>query len=370
MPRLQAVNGVQTAEVLGGKTFALRAWLKPDQLAAYGLTAEDVFAALANNNFISGIGTTKGQMTQTVLTAQTTLYSVEQFNQLVVKQINGAIVRLKDVATVALGSQNPDVQVGFDGQTGVFVGIQVAPTANLLDVVSGIRTVFPDIQAQLPHGLEGYIVYDTSVFVTKSIEEVVKSLVEALVIVIFVVFAFLGSPRSVAIPIVAIPLVARRHLRDDADFRLFHQSSDLLALVLAIGLVVDDAIIVVENVNRHIEEGAAADAGGARRRARTGRADPGHDRRAGSGLCADRLPGRPDRRPVHRIRLHTGRRRHGVDDHRADADADDVLAHPQAASDRPQRLGGAHIGFHRPALLARSIGPTSTCCMAASTRYR
>ena len=169
VPRLQAVNGVQTAEVLGGKTFSLRAWLKPDRLAAYGLTAGDVWTALASNNYISGIGTTRGQMTQTVLTAQTTLSSAEQFNQLVVKQINGVIVRLKDVATVSLGSQNPDVQVAFDGQTGVFVGIQVAPTANLLDVVSGIRTVFPDIQAQLPHGLEGYIVYDTSIFVTRSI---------------------------------------------------------------------------------------------------------------------------------------------------------------------------------------------------------
>lgn len=256
VPRLQAVNGVQTAEVLGGKTFSLRAWLKPDRLAAYGLTAADVWTALASNNYISGIGTTRGQMTQTVLTAQTTLNSAEQFNQLVVKQVNGAIVRLKDVAAVALGSQNPDVQVAFDGQTGVFVGIQVAPTANLLDVISGIRTVFPDIQAQLPHGLEGYIVYDTSVFVTRSIEEVVKSLVEALVIVIFVVFAFLGSPRSVAIPIVAIPLSLVGTFAMMLIFGFSINLLTLLALVLAIGLVVDDAIIVVENVNRHIEEGA------------------------------------------------------------------------------------------------------------------
>lgn len=255
-PKLQAVKGVQTAEILGGKTFALRAWLKPDKLASYGLTAGDVWTALATNNVISGIGTTEGQMTQTVLTAQTDLHSPQQFADMVVKQIGTAVIRLKDVATVALGSQNPDVQVAFDGQTGVFIGIQVAPTANLLDVVSGVRAVFPEIQAQLPHGLEAYIVYDTSTFVIRSIQEVVKSLIEALVIVIFVVFAFLGSPRSVAIPIVAIPLSLVGAFAMMLVLGFSINLLTLLALVLAIGLVVDDAIIVVENVNRHIEEGA------------------------------------------------------------------------------------------------------------------
>ncbi len=255
-PKLQAVNGVQTAEILGGRTFALRAWLKPDKLAAYGLTAGDVWTAMAANNYISGIGTTRGQMTQTVLTARTYLHSTDEFADLVVKQIGGAIVRLRDVATVALGSQNPDVQVAFDAKTGVFIGIQIAPTANLLDVISGVRAVFPAIQAQLPQGLEGYIVYDSSTFVTQSINEVVKSLVEALVIVIFVVFAFLGSPRSVAIPIVAIPLSLIGAFAMMLVFGFSINLLTLLALVLAIGLVVDDAIIVVENVNRHIEEGA------------------------------------------------------------------------------------------------------------------
>ena len=255
-PKLQAVNGVQTAEILGGRTFALRAWLKPDKLAAYGLTAGDVWTAMAANNYISGIGTTRGQMTQTVPTARTYLHSPDEFADLVVKQIGGAIVRLRDVATVALGSQNPDVQVAFDAKTGVFIGIQIAPTANLLDVISGVRAVFPAIQAQLPQGLEGYIVYDSSTFVTQSINEVVKSLVEALVIVIFVVFAFLGSPRSVAIPIVAIPLSLIGAFAMMLVFGFSINLLTLLALVLAIGLVVDDAIIVVENVNRHIEEGA------------------------------------------------------------------------------------------------------------------
>ncbi|TXI07836.1 MAG: multidrug efflux protein, partial [Rhizobium sp.] len=255
-PKLQAVTGVQTAEILGGRTFALRAWLKPDRLAAYGLTAGDVWTALGNNNYISGIGTTRGQMTQTVLTARTDLHSADEFRELVVRQIGSTIVRLKDIATVALGSQDNDVQVGFDGQTGVFIGIQIAPTANLLDVIAGVRAVFPDIQSQLPQGLEGYIVYDSSTFVTTSIDEVVKSLVEALVIVIFVVFAFLGSPRSVAIPIVAIPLSLVGTFAMMLILGFSINLLTLLALVLAIGLVVDDAIIVVENVNRHIEEGA------------------------------------------------------------------------------------------------------------------
>ena len=212
--------------------------------------------ALAANNYISGIGTTRGQMTQTVLTAETDLHSVEEFNEMVVRQIGSSIVRLKDVATVALGSQNPDVQIGFDAQNGVFMGIQIAPTANLLDVIKGVRAVFPDIQSQLPQGLEGYIVYDSSTFVTQSIDEVVKSLLEALVIVIFVVFAFLGSPRSVAIPIIAIPLSLVGTFAMMLVFGFSINLLTLLALVLAIGLVVDDAIIVVENVNRHIEEGA------------------------------------------------------------------------------------------------------------------
>ncbi len=255
-PKLQAVNGVQTAEILGARTFALRAWLQPGKLAAYGLTAGDVGTALAANNYISGIGTTRGQMTQTVLTARTDLHSVDEFNEMVVRQIGTSIVRLKDVATVALGSQNPDVQIGFDGQDGVFMGIQIAPTANLLDVITGVRAVFPSIQEQLPQGLQGYIVYDSSVFVTTSINEVVKSLLEALVIVIFVVFAFLGSPRSVAIPIVAIPLSLVGTFAMMLIFGFSINLLTLLALVLAIGLVVDDAIIVVENVNRHIEEGA------------------------------------------------------------------------------------------------------------------
>ena len=254
-PKLQAVQGVQTAELLGAKNFALRAWLDPEKLAAYGLTAADVSTALSQNDFISALGNTKGQMVQVNLKASTSLHSLDEFRDLVLKQANGAIVRLKDVANVTLGAEDYESEVAFDGQQAVYIGIQVAPTANLLDVIAGVHAVFPDIQAQLPQGLNGKIVYDSTEFVNSSINEVVHTLVEALLIVTLVVFVFLGSPRSVLIPVVAIPLSLVGTFVMMLIFGFSINLLTLLALVLAIGLVVDDAIIVVENVNRHLEEG-------------------------------------------------------------------------------------------------------------------
>jgi multidrug efflux pump len=254
-PKLQAVEGVQTAELLGPKNFALRAWLDPKKLAAYGLTANDVATALSANDYISGLGTTKGQMVQVTLTASTSLHTVEEFRNLVLKQTNGAIVRLQDVANVTLGSDDYESEVSFDGEKAVYIGIQVAPAANLLDVIKGIRKVFPDIVAQFPQGLGGQIVYDSTEFVNSSIDEVVRTLVEALIIVTLVVFAFLGSLRSVFIPTIAIPLSLVGTFTMMAAFGFSINLLTLLALVLAIGLVVDDAIIVVENVNRHLAEG-------------------------------------------------------------------------------------------------------------------
>jgi multidrug efflux pump len=254
-PKLQAVPGVQTAEILGGKNFALRAWLDPDKLAAYGLTGADVSQALSANNYISGLGNTKGQMVQVDLTASTDLHSLDEFRNLVLKQSGGAIVRLKDVANVSLGFDDYETEVGFDGQRAVYIGIQVAPAANLLDVISGVRAVFPGIQSQLPQGLNGQIVYDSTAFVSSAIHEVVRTLVMAVLIVTCVVFAFLGSPRSVLIPVVAIPLSLIGTFTVMLMFGFSVNLLTLLALVLAIGLVVDDAIIVVENVNRHLEDG-------------------------------------------------------------------------------------------------------------------
>ncbi|MDH6230403.1 multidrug efflux pump [Mesorhizobium soli] len=254
-PKLQAVPGVQTAEILGGQNFALRAWLDPLKLAAFGLTATEVSNALQQNDYIAGLGNTKGQMVQVNLTASTNLHSVEEFSNLIVKQTGGAIVRLKDVANVSLGADDYESQVAFDGKQAVYIGIQIAPAANLLDVISGVRKLFPGIQAQLPQGLRGAIVYDSTDFVNSSISEVIWTLGEALLIVTLVIFAFLGSLRSVLIPTVAIPLSLIGTFTMMLALGFSINLLTLLALVLAIGLVVDDAIIVVENVNRHLDEG-------------------------------------------------------------------------------------------------------------------
>lgn len=254
-PKLQAVSGVQTAELIGGKKFALRAWLDADKLAAYGLTASDVSASLSGNDYIAGLGSTRGRLVQVDLSASTNLHSLEQYRNLVVKQVNGAIIRLKDVANVTLGNDEYDSSAKFNGQTAVYLGIQVAPTANLLDVIKGVKAVLPGIDANLPNGVRSEILYDSTDFVNSSIDEVVRSLAEAVAIVTVVVFLFLGSWRSVLIPVIAIPLslVGTFGLMLLMGFSI--NLLTLLGLVLAIGLVVDDAIIVVESVHRLIDEG-------------------------------------------------------------------------------------------------------------------
>jgi len=253
-PKLDALQGVQTAEILGGRQFALRAWLNPSQLAAHGVTAADVFQVLGTNNYLAAVGTTKGQMVSVDLTTNTDLHSVEEFEQLAVKQKDGAIVRLRDVATVVLGAEDYDSNVSFSGKLAVFIGVKVAPDANLLEVAQRVRTLMPEIQAQLPRGLQGEIVYDSTGFVTSSIREVVKTLIEALLIVTGVIFLFLGSLRAVIIPVIAMPLSLIGTFFIMLAFGYSLNLLTLLALVLAIGLVVDDAIIVVENVDRHMKE--------------------------------------------------------------------------------------------------------------------
>ncbi|OYV55731.1 MAG: multidrug efflux protein [Acidiphilium sp. 20-67-58] len=254
-PQLQSVPGVQTAEILGAQNFAMRIWLEPAKLAAYGLTATTVYNALAGNDFISALGSTKGAMTQDTLTASTSLHSAAAFRRLIVKQSGSAIVRLGDVARVQLGSDSYESEVAFDGKPGVYIGIQVAPSANLLSVIRGVETRFPEIAKQLPAGLDGAIVYNSAAFVNASIHEVVAALIEALLIVVLVVFAFLGTPRSVFIPVIAIPLSLIGTFAAMLMLGFSINLLTLLALVLAIGLVVDDAIIVVENVNRHLDNG-------------------------------------------------------------------------------------------------------------------
>lgn len=252
-PKLDSVEGVQTAEILGARQFALRAWLDPKRMAAYGVTASDVRTALSNNNYLAALGTTKGQMVSVDLTAGTSLHSVDEFKRLSIKQKDGAIVRLEDIAEVTLGAENYNFTTAFGGRNSVFIGIKVAPDANVLEVAKRVRDVFPQIQAEMPSGINGEIVYDGTKFIRSSIEEVVKTLAQALLIVSVVIFLFLGSFRAVAVPLIAMPLslIGAFYVMLLLGYSI--NLLTLLALVLAIGLVVDDAIIVVENVDRHMK---------------------------------------------------------------------------------------------------------------------
>ncbi|HWA28585.1 MAG TPA: efflux RND transporter permease subunit [Lacunisphaera sp.] len=254
-PKLSTIPGVQKAEIFGGRVFAMRIWLKPDRMAALGLSAGQVRTALAAQNYISAVGQTKGSMLSINLTAQTDLRDVEGFRNIIIRESGTQLVRLRDIADVVLGAENYDSLVNFSGVTGVFIGVSALPTANAIDVIKGVKEVMPEIQGQLPPGLSAKIVVDFTEFINDSIHEVMLTLVEAMLIVIVVIYLFLGSFRSVVIPLVAIPLslvgVCTLMLAMGFSINLL----TLLAMVLAIGLVVDDAIVVVENIHRHIEEG-------------------------------------------------------------------------------------------------------------------
>ena len=254
-PKLQSLPGVQRVEILGARTFALRAWLDPQRLAAAGLTAQDVYGALAANNYLSAVGATKGQMVTVNLNAGTDLHSLDDFRNLVIKQRPNSLVRLQDVANVSLGAESYDLNTNWNGKKAIFLSISAAPNANLLNVTKSVREAFPAIQAQLPAGLTGNINYDATVFVNSSIAEVIKTLLATSLIVAVVIFLFLGSARSVVIPVVAMPLSIIGGFLVMQALGYTINLLTLLALVLAIGLVVDDAIIVVENVDRHIKQG-------------------------------------------------------------------------------------------------------------------
>lgn len=254
-PKLQTVDGVASAGILGGQTFAMRIWLDPTRMSARGVTPADVRAALLANNFVSAAGQVKGDFVQTSINALTSLDSAEAFAQLVVATRGDSLIRLGSIATIELGPQAVDSSSVFDGLKAVFIGVYGTPSANPLTVIDGVRKVMPEIQARLPVGLTADIAYDSTVFIRASIREVVKTLAEAAAIVVVVIFLFLGNVRSTIVPVVTIPLslvgVMIMLLALGYSINLL----TLLALVLAIGLVVDDAIVVVENIYRHIEEG-------------------------------------------------------------------------------------------------------------------
>jgi multidrug efflux pump len=256
-PRLSAIEGVQRADILGARTFAMRIWLKPDRMAALNVSPVQVRQALANNNYLAAIGTTKGSLVQVNLSANTDLRSVQEFQKLVIREQNGAVVRLGDVAEVVLGAEDYDTAVHFSGETAVFIGIWALPNANSLDVIKRVRAEMGALQKELPEQVKGTIAYDATSYIENAIHEVEHTLGETLLIVVVVIFLFLGSLRSVLVPVVAIPvsLIGAVFLMQAFGFTL--NLLTLLAIVLSVGLVVDDAIVVVENVERHLREGSS-----------------------------------------------------------------------------------------------------------------
>jgi multidrug efflux pump len=254
-PNLQTVAGVSNAEIIGGQIYAMRIWLDTDKMAALQVAAADVVHTLQSQNFQTAAGQTKGKYVLFNINAKTNLENPAQFKEMVIKNINGTLIRLKDIGTVELGAENYDSSVKFNGQNGVFIGIEATPTANPLTVINDVKKILPQIAINYPPELDSKIVYDSTDYIRSSIHEVIISIIEATIIVILVIFAFIGAVQAVSIPVITIPLsligVCSLMFAMGYSINLL----TLLAMVIAIGLVVDDAIVVVENIYRHIEEG-------------------------------------------------------------------------------------------------------------------
>ncbi len=254
-PKFAIIPGVSSCDILGGQTFAMRVWLDPLKMAARKVTAADVEGALKSNNYLTAAGSVKGAFVITNVLANTDLMDTDQFRELVIRSDSTALVRLKDVANLELAAESYDSEVILDGKKAVFMGIKNTPESNPLTVVQAIKDRMPEFQKNLPPSLKMQIVYDSSRFIRASIKEVMKTLAEATFIVMIVMLLFLGNIRAVSIPVVTIPLsligVCTILLALGFSINLL----TLLAMVLAIGLVVDDAIVIVENVHRHIAEG-------------------------------------------------------------------------------------------------------------------
>jgi multidrug efflux pump len=257
-PRLSAIEGVQRADILGGQTFAIRAWLKADKMAALNVSPSQVRQALAANNYLAAVGETKGSLVQVNLTVSTDLRSVDEFRKLVVRRDGDTLVRLEDIADVVLGADSYDSDVRLSGKRAVFMGVWVLPNANSVDVIAKVRKEMELVRAELPTGMNALVAFDSTTYINSAIHDVVHTLTETVLIVIVVIFLFLGSLRTVLVPLVAIPvsLIGAVFLMQVFGFTV--NLLTLLAIVLAVGLVVDDAIVVVENVERNMREGKTA----------------------------------------------------------------------------------------------------------------
>src|SRR3990167_4578456 len=255
IPKFYSVPGISQLQLWGGQTFAMRIWLNPNRMANLGVTPQDVQSALQNNNVLSAAGQLQGKYDLLTIQASTNVSNVDDFNNMVVKQVGNRIIRIKDVGYAELGAQTYTTAATYNGQPAIFLTVRVSPSANPLTVVDGVRALLPLVEKNYPPGLTSTIAYDATIYVRTSIQDVIKAVFEAIAIVIGVVFIFLGSPRAIIIPVVAIPLsiVGVFFLMMMMGFTI--NLLTLLAIVLAVGLVVDDAIVVLENIHRLIEEG-------------------------------------------------------------------------------------------------------------------
>ncbi|HRP77616.1 MAG TPA: efflux RND transporter permease subunit [Aquamicrobium sp.] len=254
-PRMSTIPGVAEVQIFGAANYSMRVWIDPIRLAARGMTASEVLAAINSSNFLAAPGKTRNDYVTYPVTMESTLQTPEAFGALPLKADGDDVVRLRDVAEVELAAENSDMVVTFNGEPGTFIGIFPTPSANPLDTASAVLAELPAIQASLPDGMTITMMYDATESISASITEVFKTIGEAVLIVVVIILLFLGSFRSVVMPIVTIPLSLV-----GVCFVLFVLGYSinllsLLAMVLAIGLVVDDAIVVVENIHRHIEEG-------------------------------------------------------------------------------------------------------------------
>jgi len=256
-PKMQAVPGVGKAQLLGNKTFAMRIWLDPERMVALSVTAADVDQVLRNNNYLSAAGQTKGDFVKIDLNATTDARTQQDFQKLVVGERNGTLIRLSDIADIELGSEDYDSVNWYKGKVAIFMGIEQAPGANPLTVAQRVHQTLASMEKDLPEDLHVLLPYDASQFIQDSIDEVFRTLIEAILIVVLIIYLSLGSVRAALVPAVAVPLslIGGTFLMLLLGFSI--NLLTMLAMVLAIGLVVDDAIIVVENVHRHIELGAS-----------------------------------------------------------------------------------------------------------------
>ena len=254
-PRLNTIEGVQEARILGGRFYAMRIWMDATKMAALNISPSEVNAALRSENYLSALGQTKGNLVTVNLTADSNLSSVSAFENLTVKAIDGRLIRLSDIAEVKLAAQSYDSAVRFAGDQAVFIGLYVQPKSNAVDAIAAVRKELLQIQNELPEGLVANIGYDSTVYIQESIQEVIHTLIETLLIVILVIYLFMGRFRTVLVPVLTIPisLIGAAFLLQILGFSI--NLLTLLAIVLSVGIVVDDAIIVVENIERHLSAG-------------------------------------------------------------------------------------------------------------------